>query len=107
MEGFEDPFNRRTFPWGEEDGGLVSWFTALGRARREMACLRRGGFSWLTCSGGLLSFARTLEGQTAVAAVNAGEAPAELALPWGESLELPGGAGRLLLRQNGETVTFL
>ncbi len=107
MEGFEDPFNRRTFPWGEEAGGLVSWFTALGRARRELACLRRGGFSWLTCSSGLLSFARTLEGQTAVAAVNAGEAPAELALPWGENLELPGGAGRLLLRQNGETVTFL
>ena len=52
MEGFEDPFNRRTFPWGEEAGGLVSWFTALGRARRELACLRRGGFSWLTCSGG-------------------------------------------------------
>ena len=107
MEGFEDPFNRRTFFWGGENQGLVSWFAALGRARRELEPLRRGDFLWLTCAGGLLSFARTLEGETAVAAANTGASAAELTLPWGERLALPGGEGRLLFHRNGETVTIL
>lgn len=107
MEGFEDPFNRRTFPWGEENEGLVFWFSALGRARRELASLRRGDFFWLECTGGLLSFARTLEGETVVAASNTGTTAAELTLPWGETRQLPSGAGQLFLRQNGETVTIL
>lgn len=44
MEGFEDPFNRRTYPWGREDGELLEWYTALGKARRALPALRRG--SW-------------------------------------------------------------
>ena len=36
MEGFEDPFNRRTYPWGREDGELLEWYTALGKARRAL-----------------------------------------------------------------------
>ena len=30
LEGFEDPFNRRTYPWGREDGELLAWYAALG-----------------------------------------------------------------------------
>ena len=26
MEGFEDPFNRHTFPWGQQDRELTGWF---------------------------------------------------------------------------------
>lgn len=107
MEGFEDPFNRRTFPWGGENEGLTAWFAALGRARRALAPLRRGAFSWLTCAGGLLSFARTLGEETVAAAANTGAEAAELALPWGERLTLPAGEGRLILRRNGETMTIL
>lgn len=36
LEGFEDPFNRRTYPWGREDGELLEWYTALGKARRAL-----------------------------------------------------------------------
>ena len=41
LEGFEDPFNRRPYPWGREDRELVDWFAALGRLRRE--CPACGG----------------------------------------------------------------
>ena len=33
MEGFEDPFNRQTYPWGREDRELLDWFRALERPR--------------------------------------------------------------------------
>ena len=52
MEGFEDPFNRRTFPWGREDQALLDWYRALGRARKELAPLRRGELAWERAEGG-------------------------------------------------------
>ena len=33
MEGCEDPFNRRCYPWGSEDKNTVEYFTALGKLR--------------------------------------------------------------------------
>ena len=82
MEGFEDPFNRRTFPWGKEDVELVAWFTELGRQRKSSAPLRRGQLCWGTCEGSLLSFARRGEGGSAGVAVNRGEMEMLAALPW-------------------------
>ena len=35
MQGYEDPFNRRCYPWGEEDKNLVSYFRVLGELRRK------------------------------------------------------------------------
>ena len=82
MEGFEDPFNRRTFPWGREDQALLDWYRALGRARKELAPLRRGELAWERAEGRLLSFRRRWEGQEALAAVNAGREAAALEVPW-------------------------
>ena len=83
MEGFEDPFNRRTYPWGREDRELVDWFAALGKARQGLDCLRRGELRFLRAEGPVLAFSRSVEGQTAVAAVNAGTGWERLVLPWG------------------------
>ena len=41
MEGFEDPFNRQTYPWGCEDTELLDWYRALGRLRQQHPALRR------------------------------------------------------------------
>ena len=105
-EGFEDPFNRRTFPWGREDGELVDWFAALGRARNSLSALQRGELEWLRCQGPLLSFARTLGEETVVAAVNTGEKGAGLDLPWGGRLVVAPGTGRLICRRKGKNLTI-
>jgi 4-alpha-glucanotransferase len=42
MEGYRDPFNRRTFPWGRENKDLQAWFGKLGRLRRDWPVLRNG-----------------------------------------------------------------
>lgn len=101
MEGFEDPFNRRTFPWGREDTDLVEWFTALGQLRKHIPALRRGDLNWLTCAGGVVSFARSWEGETLIAAVNAGARSANAILPDGSPLRLHPMEG-LLVTSDGE-----
>ena len=78
MEGFEDPFNRRTFPWGDEDQDLTAWYTALGKARKELAPLRKGDIAYVRAEGAVLAFTRTWEGDSVLCAANAGDRPTVL-----------------------------
>ena len=89
MQGFEDPFNRGTFPWGREDRELQAYFRRLGALRNARESLRRGGVEYLAADGPVLAFRRAFEGEQSVAACNAGERPAELRLPWdgGEAVD--------------------
>jgi glycosidase len=80
MEGFEDPFNRRPFPWGREDGELTAWFAALGRARHTHQALREGELRWARAQGDVLAFIRGRGEGSVLAAVNRGQAPVHL--PW-------------------------
>ena len=82
MEGFEDPFNRRTFPWGREDRALTGWFRALGRARHRFAALRKGDIRYVRAAGPVLAFTRTWEEDTVLCACNAGRECARVTLPW-------------------------
>ena len=75
MEGFEDPFNRRTYPWGQEDKELLDWYAALGRLRREHQALQIGNIEYLFGSGDLLVFSRGDGQETLLCACNAGEQP--------------------------------
>ena len=50
MEGYKDPFNRRTYPWGREDKEILGFFRHLGRLRRERKVCKvyvnRSGDPW-------------------------------------------------------------
>ncbi|MEA4933889.1 MAG: alpha-amylase family glycosyl hydrolase, partial [Lawsonibacter sp.] len=80
MEGFEDPFNRQTYPWGQEDRELLDWFRALGALRREHPALRRGNIRYVAGRGPLLAFTRTHSEETVLCVCNAGERPETLNL---------------------------
>ena len=80
MEGFEDPFNRQTYPWGHEDRELIDWFRALGRLRKEHTSLRRGTIRYVWGRGPLLAFLREDREETVLCACNAGEEPASFDL---------------------------
>lgn len=96
MEGFEDPFNRQTYPWGREDRELLDWYRALGGLRRSHPALRRGSIRYLAGKGPLLIFLREWEGERILCACNAGEDPVE------QNLELWCAARPLLGRAHVE-----
>ncbi len=114
MEGFEDPFNRQTYPWGREDRELLDWFCALGRARKKYPALRRGSIRYVYGKGPLLAFLRQEGSQRLLCAFNASEGQQAMFLDldgapravlgraaaeaedWGFTLTLPPHAGALL-----------
>jgi len=73
MEGWEDPFNRRTYPWGSEDTDLRGYVAALGAVRKEHTALRRGEITYVASDGPLLAFTRSDNEQTILTAANNGE----------------------------------
>ena len=106
MEGFEDPFNRRTFPWGREDYELLGWFTRLGHLRQECPALRRGDIRYRAAQGPLLAFTRSAEGETILAAFNTGGESAELRLEDAERIELLLGSARFQISAQGHVLTL-
>ena len=63
MEGYADPFNRRPYPWGAEDGALLEHYRRLTALRREIPALRRGEIQFFQAKNRMLGFTRELEGQ--------------------------------------------
>ena len=102
QEGCEDPFNRGTYPWGREDVELRFLYRALGRARAERECLRRGDIKYLCAEGALLIFSRSFGGKTAIAAVNAGTSSLPCRVPWAGSLATDAVTLESFLAENGE-----
>ena len=82
MEGWEDPFNRAGYPWGQEDSELKSFFSKLAHLRREQPALQTGQLHWRWTAGSLLVFAREQDGQLLTTVVNAADTPQTLTLPW-------------------------
>ena len=83
MEGFEDPFNRRGYPWGHEDQKLIAWYTRLGQLRKKLVALKTGDIRYLCAKGSLLAFERIQKNQRVVAVVNAGETEScRISIPW-------------------------
>lgn len=58
LQGFEDPFNRRTYPWGNEDGSLLEFYRKLCTVRSESSALTDGEIAFRRAEGGLLIFER-------------------------------------------------
>lgn len=86
MEGFEDPFNRGTYPWGGEDPDLLQFHRKAGALRSSRVSLRKGDLRYVTAAEHILAFTRSFEGETTLLALNAGDTAVTLALPWGGSL---------------------
>ncbi len=82
LEGFEDPMNRRTFPWGREDPALLSLYRTLGRLRTQRPSLQMGSLEYLTVEGGLLIFRRSCRNEETYTLLNTGSAAREVCLPW-------------------------
>ncbi|MEA4888476.1 MAG: glycoside hydrolase family 13 protein [Clostridiaceae bacterium] len=105
MEGYRDPFNRRTFPWNQENRALQEWFGQLGRWRRDWPVLRTGDCRFILAAGDCLALERSRAGQdmaspnTVFLAINRKNEPQTLELTGRRILLPPYGC---LLEADGE-----
>ncbi len=72
MEGYKDPFNRRTYPWGREDRRLVEYFRYLGSLRRSHAPLRLGDIRFFQAGDRRLGYTRQYQGRELHICLNCG-----------------------------------
>ena len=74
MQGFADPFNRGTYPWGREDETAYRFYWRLSRIRRRYDALRLGSWRPLLSDTDVVAYGRYHEGESAVIALNRSEA---------------------------------
>ncbi len=75
MEGHNDPFNRRTYPWGRENPELLSFFRQLGQLRRENDPLRLGDIAFFQAGNRKIGFSRTCQDKQIRIYVNRSDDP--------------------------------
>lgn len=94
MEGFDDPFCRRFYPWGEEDEMIRDWYRSLIRLKRELPALRQGDVRVSEAGQGRIAFVRAAKEQVAEIYVNQSPTPWTLpvhgALRFGRGIDFDG-----------------
>ena len=70
QQGYEDPFNRRTYPWGSEDEALLAFYRSLCAVRAGNPALADGSLEFLEAHGGVLLYLREDAGERVLVAVN-------------------------------------
>ncbi|MBQ3593121.1 MAG: glycoside hydrolase family 13 protein, partial [Clostridia bacterium] len=70
MEGYNDPFNRKTYPWGKENGDLISWYTFLGSVRKASPLFKDGIYKNICHENGVFAFSRENGNEKLIVCVN-------------------------------------
>jgi len=73
MDGGADPFNRRCYPWGNEDKDLISWYKDLSRLRKSYGCFKDGKYELIEARDKLFAFTRGQGRDRVLVAVNVSE----------------------------------
>lgn len=80
LQGYGDPFNRRCFPWGNEDTDLLDFTKELGNIRKQINGYLSGNFIFLNFSDNYICFARLNETSTKAAIIILNRSSCELHL---------------------------
>ena len=75
VQGYSDPFNRRTFPWNNIDGELLSHYTSLGKLRNGNSVYKEGELDVIHIDERLLIFSRFDENDKIITFVNNSNTP--------------------------------
>ncbi len=70
MEGYNDPFNRKTYPWGKENADIVSWYTFLGSIRKASPIFKDGNYKNICYENGVFAFSRENDNEKLIVCVN-------------------------------------
>lgn len=78
LEGYRDPFNRRTYPWEKEDDELIEWYKNLGRMRKENPVVKDGEIILGRYIDGIIEYRRKSELGELLVIVNRSRTPYSL-----------------------------
>jgi len=70
VEGYADPYNRGTYPWGREDGEIMDWYRRILRMRAEYEVLKTGNFKSLYFEPDVYGFTRTGNDEEIIILIN-------------------------------------
>jgi len=70
IEGYHDPFNRRTFPWGREDKSLIKIVSHLSKIRNKSNALKNGEIKVFDSSSDVFAFERFTKDESVIVIVN-------------------------------------
>lgn len=69
-EGFEDPYNRGTYPWGNEDQNLIDWFKQVIKLRNTHKAFLKGTWRPYKSDPDLFVFERSYEDERYLILIN-------------------------------------
>ena len=81
VEGYKDPFNRATFPWGREDKDLLQWYKELGKMRHACECLVDGDFINFGSTGRTMGYIRRSKDEQLICVFNAADYEIKFIVP--------------------------
>lgn len=70
MQGWTDPFNRRCYPWGEENKEILSHYKFMGKLRKSSSVFSQGKYRCLVHDKGMYVFERFNDEMRLIIAVN-------------------------------------
>ena len=70
--GYNDPYNRKTYPWGSEDKGLLSHYEVIGKMRTGSNAIKKGDFKVLYTGNHTFVFERCFKSDRVIVIVNRG-----------------------------------
>lgn len=86
LEGYEDPFNRKCYPWGGEDFDLIEWYKKLLAARKNCGAFSGSAYKTLRAENGVYIFTRFRNSEKVIVAVNLGEEAVSVGLSCAEKI---------------------
>ena len=70
--GYNDPYNRKTYPWGREDKALLSHYEVIGKMRTKSNAIRKGDFKILYSGNHTIVYERNYKNEKVIVVVNRG-----------------------------------
>ena len=79
--GWTDPDNRRTYPWGDEDVGLIEMHRSAIALRKRISCLRLGSVKALDSGNGYITYGRFDSKDCAIVVINNNDKEITISVP--------------------------
>lgn len=82
LQGWKDPFNRRCYPWGQEDKSLIEFHKELARIRKAYNVFEHGLIRFLPSQDDVMTFARGYASAGVAVQIYVNRTPHEQHLPF-------------------------